>query len=207
MSTLQPREGNGASLIKFGVLTLIAMAFLNSFAFRYLRMDTEEFGIYAPLHNWLLVHIAGGSIALLFGPVQLWLGLRQRHLVLHRILGVGYVIGVAVGAFAAFHLAWNTDFGWVFGTGFMALAVAWVSTTSLAVIAVARYKLQQHSEWMIRSYVVTFAFVIFRVLTEAFEITGVGTTMEQLTAASWLCWSVPLLITELILQGRKIFYS
>jgi hypothetical protein len=32
----------------------------------------------------------------------------------------------------------------------------------------------------------------------------VGTLTEQLAVASWFCWAVPLLITEAILQGRKI---
>ena len=33
---------------------------------------------------------------------------------------------------------------------------------------------------------------------------NVGTITEQLAAAGWLCWTIPLLTTELVLQGRKI---
>ena len=57
---------------------------------------------------------------------------------------------------------------------------------------------------MIRSYVVTTAFVSFRVLFEVLEAAGVGTIGERLAAAAWFCWAVPLLVTEVILQGRKI---
>jgi hypothetical protein len=57
---------------------------------------------------------------------------------------------------------------------------------------------------MIRSYVVTFAFVTFRLVWAAFHAAEVGTLPEQLAAASWSCWAVPLLFTEAILQGRKI---
>ena len=32
----------------------------------------------------------------------------------------------------------------------------------------------------------------------------VGTALERLAAAAWVCWAVPLLITEAILQGRKM---
>jgi len=56
----------------------------------------------------------------------------------------------------------------------------------------------------VRSYVVTFAFVTFRLLWAAFRAAELGTLPEQLAAASWLCWSGPLLLTEAILQGRKI---
>jgi hypothetical protein len=144
-------------------------------------------------------------VALLLGPIQLWLGFSRQAVTLHRILGVGYVLSVAVSCTAAFYLAWKTDFGWVFGLGFASLAVAWIATTGLAVAAILRRLIQQHREWMIRSCVVTFAFVLFRIIAAVFETAKIGTTVEQLTAASWLCWSVPLLITESILQGRKIF--
>jgi hypothetical protein len=52
--------------------------------------------------------------------------------------------------------------------------------------------------------VVTFAFVTFRALQGALSAANVGTLLEQLAVASWFCWAVPLLITEAILQGRKI---
>jgi hypothetical protein len=58
---------------------------------------------------------------------------------------------------------------------------------------------------MIRSYVVTFAFVNFRILAGVLQAAGVGALQEQLAVASWFCWAVPLLVTEAVLQGRKIF--
>jgi hypothetical protein len=80
-----------------------------------------------------------------------------------------------------------------------------VVTTTLAVVAVRRGLIEQHREWMIRSYVVTFAFVVFRMLFGALQMTAIGTRTEQLAVSSWFCWAVPLLVTEAVLQGRKIF--
>lgn len=77
-------------------------------------------------------------------------------------------------------------------------------TTGLAFVAIKRQLYDQHKEWMIRSYVVTFAFVTFRALQATLSAANVGTLPEQLAVASWFCWAVPLLITEAILQGRKI---
>jgi hypothetical protein len=57
---------------------------------------------------------------------------------------------------------------------------------------------------MIRSYVVTFAFVTFRVIQPGLQAAHIGTPLEQLAAASWACWAVPLLIAELVIQGRKV---
>ena len=157
---------------------------------------------YAPRRGWLLLHITGGMVAILTGPVQLWLGLADRSVAWHRRLGVTYLAAILVGAVAAFYLAFNTDFGWVFGAGLASLATAWVTTTGMAFLAIRRSLVEQHKEWMIRSYVVTFAFVLFRIVQPMLQ--NVGTITEQIAAAAWLCWTVPLLATELVLQGRKI---
>ena len=101
-------------------------------------------------------------------------------------------------------MATHTDFGWIFGAGLFGLAVAWVATTTLAYLAIRRSLIDQHKEWMIRSYVVTFAFVTFRVIQPALQAARIGTELEQLAAAAWACWAVPLLITELVIQGRKV---
>jgi hypothetical protein len=151
------------------------------------------------------MHLGGGMIALLVGPGQLWLGLKNRRIDVHRKLGFVYMGSIAVSVTAAFYLATHTALGWVFGAGLMGLAIAWVVTTGLAFVAVRRSLLQQHQEWMIRSYVVTFGFVFFRIFAGVMQVTGVGSLQEQLTAASWFCWAAPLLVTEAILQGRKIF--
>lgn len=92
----------------------------------------------------------------------------------------------------------------MFGAGLFGLGCAWVVTTGLAFIAIKSRLIQQHMEWMIRSYVVTFGFVFFRILVGILTALEVGTLFERLTAASWFCWAFPLLITEAIIQGRKI---
>ena len=56
---------------------------------------------------------------------------------------------------------------------------------------------------MIRSYVVTLAFVFFRVFAAATESMGIGTPLGRASAAAWFCWAVPLAATEPILQWRK----
>jgi hypothetical protein len=196
-----PERGNKALLI---VTTLIALWFLNSFAFQYLTVDRDRFGIYWSRHQWLYVHVIGGMTALLLGPLQFWLGLNRREKILHRILGGAYVLAVFISGTAAFNLAWNTDFGWVFGLGMTEMAVAWMVSTTLATVAILRHLVEQHREWMIRSYTLTFGFVTFRMFTEIMQVAGVGTTLEQMTAASWFSWSVPLMITEFAIQGRKI---
>jgi len=57
-----------------------------------------------------------------------------------------------------------------------------------------------HKEWMIRSYVVTFGFVLFRFLddmTTSYELDDASVTII------WACWTIPLFITEMVLQWNK----
>jgi uncharacterized membrane protein len=184
---------------------LVGLWFAGGFALPYLTTDAGQFGIYWPRHQWLLAHIIGGIVALMSGPVQFWLGLNKRTRTPHRVLGVVYIVGVAVSGVAAFQLAAKTDFGWSFGLSLIFMSSAWMISTGLATVAICLKQVEQHREWMIRSYVLTFGFVALRIADVIFDIAKIGTIMERKATAGWLAWAVPLLITELILQGRKIF--
>ena len=122
---------------------------------------------------------------------------------MHRKLGYLYVLSVAVGAVAAFALAVTTLGGMVFGAGLFFLGVAWATTTAFALVAIKRGLWDQHKEWTIRSYVVTFAFVVFRAGQVAMHAANIGTTQQEIDVMSWACWAVPLLVTEVVLQARR----
>ena len=201
----QPRPVTGwRDLVPLSIAALLAIGFVVEEVFPYFRLDPEALARYWPRRWWLLAHVTAGTVALLTGPVQLWLGSSRRAMRVHRRLGVAYVASVGAGSIAAFYLAAHTDLGWMFGAGITGLGVAWVVTTTMAIAAVRRGLIEQHQDWMIRSYVVTFAFVTFRVLWTFLQFAGVGTLREQLGVCSWFCWAAPLLAAEVALQGRKM---
>src|SRR5215510_5620384 len=168
------------------------------------RHVLEDFQFnYWPRRGWLLFHITGGLIALLSGPVQLWLGLHDVKMHVHRRLGLIYIAGMAIGSIGAVGLAFKTQGGPVFGSGLFFLAVAWVTTTSLAYAAIRKGLVDQHREWTIRSYVVTFAFVTFRIGQVAMVARGVDLA-TAIGIMAWACWAIPLLVTEAVIQGRKL---
>jgi hypothetical protein len=188
-----------------GAAAVAALAFWILAAAPYLRLDPAQFGpVYWPRRYGLLAHIAGGTVALLAGPVQLWLGETRSALAWHRTIGTLYLIGVTVGTAAAFYLAITTPLGWIFATGLFMLAIAWAITTGMAYVAIRRRAIEQHREWMIRSYVVTLAFVVFRAVVAALTIADVGSLPERLALAAWLCWAVPLLLLEPCLQWKRL---
>lgn len=193
-----------------GTLALISLAALIAFAFfalaalPYLLSSAHNAEAYAGRRGWLLVHIAGGAIALLSGPIQLWLGIADRRIDFHRKFGFAYIAGVAIGASGAFWLAAHPSFGWVYGAGLGSMALAQVVTTAMAFLAVKRTLIEQHKEWMIRSYVVTFSFVTYRLFAVLIGPLQLGTDAELNIVLAWASWALPLLLTEAILQGRKV---
>jgi uncharacterized membrane protein len=193
------------TLATISVAALAALVFFLRVALPYLRFDPAVLQRYEPVRVWLLVHVGAGGVALLAGPIQLWLGVNGRTTRLHRRLGLAYVTAIVVGSAAAFYLAARTKLGWGFASGITGLGIAWVATTALAVAAVRRGLFEQHRHWMIRSYTVTFAFVTFRAMWTVLQAAGVGTRAEQLAMSSWFCWAVPLLIVEIVSHGRRIF--
>jgi hypothetical protein len=211
--TTTPGFGAGAKTL-IGLAALAAIAFIVLAAFPYHWMlssrEAAEHALspnqisYWPRRGWLLTHIAGGLVALLAGPVQLWLGLSDRRMDLHRKLGLLYIGGMTVGSIGAIGLAFKTDGGFVFGAGLFFLAVAWITTTAFAYVAIRKGLVDQHREWTIRSYVVTFAFVTFRLFQGVMQSAGIGTVQQEIDIMSWACWALPLLITEVVLQSRRI---
>ena len=208
-ATLDPAAADAArtfriTRIVLSVAMIAALIFVAGAAFPYFGLGQPQAVFPGARRWWLLLHISTGMIALLSGPYQLWLGLTDRKPKLHRTLGLVYIGSVLVSSAAAVYLAFNTDNGWVFGAGLLGLAAAWLTTTGLAFVAITKHLYDQHKEWMIRSYVVTTGFITFRIVFLGLNTARVGTPIEQLTISSWICWSDPLLITEAVLQGRKI---
>ena len=193
----------------FGLLLMIGVflvvRFLLVYAIRYRSFDPQIYGdAYWPRRYGLVMHLIGGSIAILTGPPQLLLGETRLFMNWHRTICKVYLAGVTLGCLSAYYLALtSTDVGWVFASGLFALGVAWTITTGMAYLAIHRRLFELHREWMIRSYLVTLAFVFFRLFDEVAGWLGVGGPVERLEAAAWLGWAVPLLIAEPILQWHR----
>ena len=206
-STLTTRSASWLYAALVVLSGIMAVVFWFVAATPYFTLQRESFGpapdVYWPRRFPLLLHIAGGSVALLLGPINLWLGETRRRLPWHKNLGFGYMAGVLVGTVAAFYLSVTTPIGWIFGSGLFGLAVAWTVTTGMAFRAIKNRAIVQHREWMIRSYVVTLGFVFFRLMVAVTEGMGIGTVVERLSFAAWICWAVPLMLTEPFLQWRK----
>jgi uncharacterized membrane protein len=197
--------GGARTKIILSAATIIALWYITTSVMKYLHVTRETYGIFWPRHEWLFAHVVAGTIAVVFGPVQFWLGLKREQAMLHRTLGITYVGCTAIGAISAIYLAFHTVYGWIFGAGLTAMALAWIITTGMATMAICKGMVSLHRQWMIRSYLMTFGFVLFRFTTDILEMGNVGTMAERLAFASWACWTIPLLAVEGFSQGRKLW--
>jgi uncharacterized membrane protein len=194
-----------ARTIAVSLAGLIVIAFAARFwlhdALPYITgYDEGSYRRYWPVRKSLLLHIAGGSIALFAGPFQLWSGLRRRFRRLHRGIGYAYVSSIAAAASSSFYLAFHTRPD--FGLSLFILAIVWLVSIALALMAVRNKRIAAHQEWMIRSYIVTFSFVSYRYL--------VGLSMFQFLGPSrpamvlWISWVVPMMLFELFMQWDRV---
>lgn len=165
-------------------------------------VDQSEasFRNYWPRRWWLLLHIAGGTLALFMGPFQFWTGFRDRHMRTHRITGYLYLTGIVLGGIGAFYMAFYSQPA-DFGVALFGLASAWWITVAMAFIAIRRGRTQPHKEWMIRGYVVTFAFVAFRYLIDLPVWKPLGPAAYS--NVIWISWVAPLMIAEVVLQWKR----
>jgi hypothetical protein len=146
--------------------------------------------------RWIIAgHVAGGMVALLAGPLQLWRGLRSRYLRAHRWTGRAYVAGTTLGAVCALVLASTTalQVNWPYAISLHALATVWLVTGLVAWRTAVQKRLAQHQEWAIRSYIATVAFVAQSLSFEVPFIAGLGPFEETAATIIWLSWTVPML--------------
>jgi hypothetical protein len=186
-------------------LILFAGKFVINDALPYFGFDEEVYGRFWIMKWPLIGNILGGLIALVLGPFQFWEGFRNRYMKVHRWMGMAYITGILIGTISSINLALTTAIvvHWTLSLALIGLAVAWISTTGMAFRYILLRRIQLHKEWMVRSYVVTFAFVLFRWLNDSPYVVELASFIERGPTLIWISWVVPLFITEIILQWNK----
>jgi hypothetical protein len=128
--------------------------------------------------------------------------------VLHHVLGKIYAAAVLIGSLAGFYLAVTIPGHLPYRTGLFMLDVAWVLTTGMALYAIRTRCIEQHREWMLRSYTVTFSFVTYRLCSDWLRrwvhVPEDPIADEIDTLMAWASWAVPLLLAEPLIQLRSM---
>lgn len=213
MSVAAPAtQAHGSHRLLIVVLAALAMALLWFVGHRLHYLTDYSVDSYSdyfwPRRAGLIPHLAGGVLAIVAGLGQIWLGLTNRTGTLHRTLGKVYATGVLIGSMGGFYLALTIPGHLPYSVGLLMLNAAWVLTTGMALYAIRTRRIEQHREWMLRSYTVTFAFVTYRLVSQWLRAwihvpeDPVADDIDTLMA--WACWAVPLLVAEPLIQLRSM---
>jgi uncharacterized membrane protein len=158
---------------------------------------------YQPFKWYLLPHGLAGACALLLGPLQFSDRLRQRFTKLHRVIGRIYVVGALIvaplgayiqyfeermGARRSFSVAAAVDAGLL------------MLTTGIAFYFAYRRKIQQHRQWMTRSFAVALVFLEVRVIAGLGGWDGNPVAIETIV---WLCLAASLFVADVVLQAQE----
>ncbi len=176
----------------------------------YVLRHNEHFLIDAKDPNWahihpfrwyLLPHGIMGACALLLGPLQFSDRLRQRFAKFHRVVGRFYVAGVFIGAPMGLYIQYFEErmggarsFSFAAGTD----AALWMLTTAVAIVFILKGKVQQHRQWMTRSFAVAIVFLEVRVVG---GLTG-WKSESAIETTVWMCVAFSLLFADIVLQWR-----
>ena len=176
----------------------------------YVLRHNEHFLIDAKDPNWahihpfrwyLLPHGIMGACALLLGPLQFSDRLRQRFAKFHRVVGRFYVAGVFIGAPMGLYIQYFEErmggarsFSFAAGTD----AALWMLTTAVAIFFILKGKVQQHRQWMTRSFAVAIVFLEVRVVG---GLTG-WKSESAIETTVWMCVAFSLLFADIVLQWR-----
>lgn len=192
----------GWSMMLFGAMVVSLLVS------RYFTLDPEVYfpeqkAIYMAHITILIVHIVASMLAILIGPFQFLPRLRKgRLLKVHRWLGRTYLMGILFGGLSGLYMAQFAYGGLITESGFATLAVLWLYSGYRAYRHIRNKELEQHRQWMIRNYALTFAGVMLRVWSPLSDAVGIDFLMAY-RAIGWLCWVPNLIFAQWIISRTE----
>ena len=161
---------------------------------------------YQPFKWWLLPHGVAGACAVLLGPMQFSDRLRQRFTRLHRVVGRFYIAGAFIAAPLGTYIQYFEER--MGGPRSFSVAAAvdaflLMTTTGIAFAFILQGKVQQHRQWMTRSFAVALVFLEVRVIA---GITGWESVAATETIV-WVCLGFSILLADAVLQWQELHRS
>lgn len=202
------------SRIIWYISTVFAVIVASYVVFQYFILDGSQSGLIkmklmyvAKLsifwYIMLFVHITTGILALVIGPFTLSTNFREKNINRHRLLGRIYMVGILLGGISGLYLAFYASGGLLAKLGFGFGSLLWLISAYQALNRVRNKKIQDHSNWMIRNYSLTFGAVTLRIWLPLFIVLFGPEQFEQSYAViAWLSWVPNLIIAEVFIRQR-----
>ncbi|MBO6793045.1 MAG: DUF2306 domain-containing protein [Balneolaceae bacterium] len=193
--------------ILYILILIIGAYYVLTRAFSMVVPSQESYGdYYFSRVNVLLPHIILGIIAIIIGPFQFIPSFRNKNIHRHRLLGRIYLVCVVLGGITGMYLALTSQVNLGYKFGLMAMSFFWASTGLMAFFSIKKRKIELHKEWMLRSYTITFtAFVFTRLIIDVLQPLEIAEPVDIFALSVWSSWVIPLLILEMVIQGKKMY--
>ena len=150
----------------------------------------------------LVIHVAGGVLALLSGPLQFVRRIRARRPTFHRVTGRLYVAACAIGAPSGLVLAIGSTAGPAVSIGFGIPAILCGAFTWLGWRAAVERRFAAHAEWMLRSYATIAAAITLRLLIPASAYLDFD-FLAAYRVNAWLAWIINLALVEYAIRRNR----
>jgi uncharacterized membrane protein len=187
--------------VVFGLMSLLVLyrrdlTLLDSHSFLRQR--------YAPIPWLMILHGIPGALALALGVFQFSDRLRRRYLQLHRVLGRIYVGCVVVSAPLAIMVAVALPIPTLLPAA-TTQAVGWLLCTGTALYCARTGRIQQHREWMIRSYPFAAVFIVVRAIGMIPAIERMGLLGIEETV--WGCIAAACMLPSFVIAWQALAVS
>lgn len=159
------RDTNRPKLALWSVMFLLGLFVLCYSEIAFLFPSNPARPHHYAIRWWLIPHLLCGATAMFTGPWQFSTRLRRARPAFHRTLGKIYVTAVVIGASFAFYMDLTVEnhSTWQISAGPLCHSLGWLFTAVIAYRTALTRSFAVHRQWMIRSYLVTFTFVLVRV--------------------------------------------
>jgi uncharacterized membrane protein len=194
----KPWQAPGAKTLLFlaiGVLYIYVLVTSESFL---IDKSDPEWTHIAPFRQILLPHGLVAALALLLGPFQFSERLRRKYITVHKTLGYLYITGCYLGAPVGAYIQWFQERmgeSRNFTIAGIADAALWMFATTMALIFIRQRKVQQHRQWMIRSFSCALIFLEVRAIMALFHIPP-----QHAEIVVWCCVAAAYPVADLVLQ-------
>ncbi len=149
-------------------------------------------------------HVFSAFLALFAGLTQFSTLFMQRHRKAHRFLGHVYVWNILLINFpSALIMAIYANGGFLGKSAFLLLDCLWFGFTLQALRSAIDRKFDEHRDFMIRSYALTFSAITLRTWKIILTQTGWMDPSHIYVAEAWLGFLPNLLLAEVIIRSKK----
>jgi hypothetical protein len=177
---------------------MYAYVLYNVEGFLFNKSDPEWKHI-APFQMWLLPHGLAAACALFLGPFQFSERLRRKYVMVHKTFGYLYIAGCYIGAPLGIYIQWFEEklgtFSHSFTIAIVMDAAIWIFATTMALIMIRTKRMQQHRQWMIRSFACALIFLEVRAILVFFQLPEPADE-----AVVWACVAAAFPLADLVLQ-------